>query len=158
MVKQSSLSLTELDRLILQALQRDATLSVRGLAEKLDQSQSTIWRRLTSLEKAGAIRARVALLDPARVGVPVCVFVQINLTGHGPEVRKSFESLVERTPEILDCYAVTGTFDYTLIVRCGSVEDFEELLMHRILNHDSVANASSQFALRQIKSETALPI
>lgn len=157
-MKQMPLNLDPLDRDILAALQRDATLSARALAERLGQAQSTIWRRLNSLEQTGIIRARVALLDPTRAGVGVCVFVQINLTGHSPAIRAAFEALVMRTPEIMDCFAVTGGFDYSLIVRCGSVEDFETLLMHHILAHDSVANASSQFALRHIKAETALPL
>ncbi|WP_316015275.1 Lrp/AsnC family transcriptional regulator [Roseobacter sp. HKCCA0434] len=158
MQKHSPLTLTELDRAILAALQEDASLSARALAERLGQSQSTVWRRLNGLEEAGAIRARVALLDPARVGIGVCVFVQINLTDHGPRIRQAFEALVARTPEIMDCYAVTGSFDYTLIVRCASVEAFEDLLMHRLLAHEAVANASSQFTLRHIKAQTALPL
>ncbi|RED12299.1 Lrp/AsnC family transcriptional regulator [Pontivivens insulae] len=148
----------ETDRSILHALQRDATLSVRALAEQLGQAQSTIWRRLAALEKAELIRKRVALLDPAKLGIGVCVFVQINLRGHSADIRKAFEALVARTPEIMDCFAVTGSFDYTLIVRTGSVEDFEALLMHRILDHDSVANAASHFSLRHVKHETALPL
>ena len=157
-MKQTPITLDRTDRAILHALQRDATLSVRALAQRLDLPQSSVWRRLNALEATGIVRARVALLDPARAGVGVCVFVQIDLTGHSPAIRQSFEALVARTPEIMDCFAVTGDFDYTLIVRCASVEDFEELLMHRLLAHDSVANASSQFALRHIKAETALPL
>ena len=152
------INLDETDRAILNALQRDATLSVRALAEHLNQSQSTLWRRMSALEKADLIRRRVALLDPAKVGIGVCVFVQINLRGHSADIRKAFEALVERTPEIMDCFAVTGGFDYTLIVRTRTVEDFETLLMQRILDHDSVANAASHFSLRHIKHETALPL
>lgn len=157
-MEQTPITLTPLDRQILSELQRDATLSARALADRLNQPQSSVWRRLNGLEKTGIIRSRVALLDPARAGIGVCVFVQIDLTGHSPDIRTAFEALVARTPEIMDCFAVTGGFDYTLIVRCASVAAFEELLMHRILAHDSVANASSQFSLRHIKAQTALPL
>lgn len=155
---QSSLRLAGGDLAVLRCIQDDASRTVRELAETLGMSPSTVSRRLTELEQAGAIARRVALLDPDKLGFPVCVFVQIDLVDHARKTRRQFESLVRHTPEILECFSVTGTHDYTLILRTHSVGEFERLLMERILAHDFVAQASSQIALRQHKYTTALPL
>ena len=98
------------------------------------------------------------MLDPEIVGVPVCVFLSVNLVGHEAKIRKSFESFIQSAPEIMECFSVTGGFDYMLIVRTKSVLDFETFLMEQILGHPSVASASSQISLRQHKYSTELPI
>lgn len=153
-----SLRLSETDRSVLRAIQKDAAATVRELAETLNMSPSTVSRRLAELEQVGAIQRRVALLDPERVGFPVCVFVAVDLVDHSPEMRESFERLVQSTEEILECFSVTGTHDYTLILRTHSVGEFEQILMDKILANESVAQASSQIALRQHKYSTALPL
>ena len=153
-----SLRLSDSDRAVLRAIQVDAGATVRELAEQLNMSPSTVSRRLAELEQVGAIQRRVALLDAEKVGFPVCVFVSIDLVDHAPETRRSFEQLVRRTREILECFSVTGTHDYTLIIRTHSVGEFEHILMERLLADDAVAQASSQIALRQHKYSTALPL
>ncbi len=156
--KDQNLRLSETDRSVLRAIQKDAGATVRDIAEDLGLSPSTVSRRLTELEQVGAIQRRVALLDPEKVGFPVCVFVAVNLVDHSRETRISFERLVHGTPEILECFSVTGTHDYTLIIRAHSVGEFERILMEQILADDAVAQASSQIALRQHKYSTALPL
>lgn len=152
------LQLSDSDLAVLRAVQEDASATVRDLADALGMSPSTVSRRMAELEQVGAIQRRVALLDPEKVGFPVCVFVAVNLVDHSPETRASFERLVHSTPEILECFSVTGTHDYTLILRTHSVGEFEHILMERILADDAVAQASSQIALRQHKYSTALPL
>ena len=157
-MNETAQSLPEQDREILRHLQRDATLSLRDLAERVGMSQSTVWRRIEALEATGLITGRVTLVDADRAGVSVCVFVQINLRDHNPETRRAFETMIHAMPEAMDCYAVTGAFDYTVILRTGSVAAFEDILMNRILAAECVANAASHLSLRHIKHSTALPI
>ena len=146
------------DLAILRALQADAAQPARQLADTLGMSQSTLWRRVKELEEAGAITKRVALLDADVLGVPVCVFVHVNLAEHDANVRCAFEAFVRETPAIMTCFSVTGAHDYTLIVRTRSVADFERVLMEEILAHPSVATAMSQLALRQHKYSTEIPL
>ena len=153
-----TLRLSDADIKVLRAIQEDATASNREMADRVGMSPSTLWRRIHDLEAAGAIRERVALIDPDKVGFPVCVFVFVNLVDYHKSTLSRFERFVQATPEILECFAVTGTNDYTLIIRARSVGEFERLLMDRILTHESVASATSQFALRQHKYTTALPL
>ena len=152
------LRLSDGDRAVLRAVQEDAGATVRELADRLNMSPSTVSRRIAELEQVGAIQRRVALLDAEKIGFPVCVFVAVNLVNHAKETRQKFETLVLNTPEVLECFSVTGTHDYTLILRTHSVLDFEHILMDKILADDSVAQASSQIALRQHKYTTALPL
>ena len=160
MMKQTdpALRLSDGDLAVLRSIQADASRTVRELADMLGMSPSTVSRRLAELEQVGAVERRVALLSPEKVGFPVCVFVQINLVDHARETRQQFEALVLQTPEILECFSVTGTHDYTLILRTHSVGEFEHILMEQIRAHDAVAQASSQIALRQHKYTTALPL
>lgn len=150
--------LSDADIRVLKLLQRDLDAPKQDVADAAGMSPSTLWRRLNDLEAAGAIRKRVALLDPEVVGFPICVFLSVNLTGHDKPIRESFEAFVTNTPEILECFSITGGFDYMLIVRTRSVADFEAFLMDQILGHKSVASATSQISMRQHKYSTELPL
>ena len=146
------------DVTVLNLLQSDISLSRQELAEKAGLSPSTLWRRISELEVIGAIRKRVALLNPDKVGLSVVVFVSINLVDHTKETRNTFEEFVNRSPNIMESFLVTGTFDYMLIIRTKTVGHFEKLLMDEILAQKAVASASSNIALRQRKYTTTLPL
>ena len=152
------IKLSVADIRVLKLLQNDIGMSRQELADAAGMSPSTLWRRVTELEATGAIRGRVALLDHEAIGVPVCAFLSVNLVSHETDIRRKFESLIDATPEIMECFSVTGGFDYMLIIRTKSVADFESILMERILGHPSVASTSSQISLRQHKYSTELPI
>jgi Lrp/AsnC family transcriptional regulator len=152
------INLSPTDIKILKELQRSTDNSRQELAENTGLSSSTMWRRIQELEAVGAIRKRVALLAPEVIGVPVCIFVSLNLVGHDIDTRKKFERFIETTPEIMECFAVSGGFDYMLMIRTKTIADFESLLMEKILGHPSVSNASSQIGLRQLKYSTELPL
>jgi Lrp/AsnC family transcriptional regulator len=113
---------------------------------------------LTDLEASGAIKGRVTLLDPTEVGLPVCAILSVNLVDHNLASRERFEEFVTAQPEIMECYSVTGEFDYLLVTRSQSVQEFELFLMNRVLAHKAVASTASQIALSVKKYSTELPI
>lgn len=121
-------------------------------------STTTLWRRMSELEKQKIIKKRVALLDPGSVGAGVAVFVYLKMKDYEEDNRDAFESFVQGIAEIMECFAMTGEYDYTLLVRTSSVEAFETLLLKQILAHKAVASATSQIALRAVKYSTALPL
>ena len=151
-------NLNETDKCVLRAIQKDSASSSRSLAESLGMSQSSLWRRINDLENLGAIKKRVALLDADVIGLPVCVIVQVNMVSYEASARKEFEDFVSKIPEITSCYAMTGSYDYTLTVQTDSVAGFEALHMNKILAHPSVSGSSSQIALRCVKYTTELAI
>ncbi len=150
--------LHENDRRILRELQRDATLSLKALAERIAMSASSVWRRIQDLEAAGIIIGRVTLIDPMKAGLKVCVLIQVNIVEHKTDVREAFELFVANSEEILQCFAITGSHDYALVVRTRSVEDYERFLMNKLLAHPSVASTATQLVLRQHKGTSVLPL
>ncbi|MGI9463164.1 MAG: Lrp/AsnC family transcriptional regulator [Aestuariivirgaceae bacterium] len=148
----------ESDRRILRELQRDATLSLKDLAERVSMSSSTVWRRVQDLENGGIITGRVTLTDPTLLGLTVCMLLHVNIIEQTADARRAFERFVDLHDNILQCFAVTGTHDYTLVVRARTVEAFERFLMDELLAHPSVASTASQLVLRQHKNTTALPL
>ena len=152
------MTLPNKDSAILAEIQRDATLSLQALAERVGQSQSTVWRRLQDLEAAGVVKGRVALVDPARVDLKVCVITNVTLASHSEEATDAFQALVAERPEIMECYTISGAYDYMLKVRCRDVEAYEAFLMRHLLRNPHVASVASGFTLRELKYTTALPL
>lgn len=143
---------------MLSVLQQDASLSLARLAEATGMAQSTVWRRLQELEKSGVLRARVALLDPAKVDAKLCVFASISLEDHSEDAITGFTRLIDSHPEILECHKVSGASDYILKVRCADVEAYEAFMTHALLRSPYVRSVQSSFVLKEVKSTTALPL
>lgn len=152
------ISLDSADRAILALLQRDAGATLEALAAAANLSSASAWRRVKSLEGAGLIAARVALVDAAKAGRGLCVFADVSLHEHGEGKRKEFERFVSAAEEIMECHSIAGNRDYLLKIRVRDVAAYEAFLMERLLAHPSVASASSSFSLRELKYKTALPI
>ena len=102
------MSLDEIDRRILRALQRNGQMSNADLSDEVNLSPSACHRRVQRMEKDGYIRDYVALLDARKLGVPTTVFVEITLSGQADEVLDAFEKSVARIPDVLDCLLYTS--------------------------------------------------
>lgn len=150
--------LDDFERRILRALQADGRLSVNELSERIGLSASPTWRRVRALEERGVIRRYVALLDPVRAGVPQCVFTHVTLARHDRAALAEFEEAVMNRPEVLECYATTGDADYLLRVMVPDTAAFERFLQETIFTRSAVQHVRSNFALRQVKYETALDV
>lgn len=150
--------ISQADQKILAELQRDATLSLNDLSEKVAMSSSTIWRRIQDMEASGVITGRVTLVDPAMLGLTVCILIHVNIIAQSANARREFETFVAGHDNILQSFAVTGGHDYTLVVRTKTVEEYERFLMDELLAHPSVDSSSSHLVLRQQKNATALPL
>ena len=146
------------DYAILREIQRDSSRSLQVLSERLGLSQSTLWRKLQDLRKSGIVKGEVALIDPAKVGLRVCVITNITLTSHSEEATNAFRRLVDNHPEIVECYAISGNYDYMLKVRVSDVEAYEAFLVQNLLRNPYVASVASAFTLRELKYTTELPL
>ena len=149
---------SDLERQLLREIQADASLSLAELSARIGMAQSTLWRKLQEFEVAGVIRARVALLDPAKVGAKLCVLAQISLADHSEASVSGFTALVRRLPEVLECHSVSGQADYMLKVRVRDVEAYEVFMSHNLLRSPFVRAVMSSFVLKEIKATTALPL
>lgn len=146
------------DRRIIAELQRDASLSHAELGDRVGASSASCWRRVRALEEAGVLTAQVRLVDPAKIGRGVNVLCNIRMRSHSFEARDSFERFVDTCPEIIECFSMSGDWDYLMRVVVADVADYNRFLMETVLAHPSVAGGSSHFALSMTKYTTALPI
>ena len=150
--------LDAIDRRIVRALQRDASLSHAALSEQVGTSPASVWRRVRSLEKEGVLGASVRLADPARLGRAVNVLCQVRMHRQTIDARADFEQFIQSREEIVECYAMSGEWDYLLRIAVKDVADYDRFVMRGVLAHGSVAHAASNFALRQVKYTTAIPV
>lgn len=151
-------NLDALDRKILESLQADGRISVADLAAKVGLSPSPCLRRVRNLEKAGVISRYVALLDQRAVGLPVSVFVSIKLEKQKQESLDRFEKAIQRWPEILECYLMTGSRDYWLRVVVPDLDAYERFVKQKLTRIEGIASIESSFALQQVKYSNVLPI
>lgn len=147
-----------IDKRIVEILQRDASLSHADLGERVGASAASCWRRIKALETAGILTATVRLVDPEQIGLAVNVFCNIRVRNHAQEVRKPFEDFLKGRPEVIECYSMSGEWDYMLRIAVADVADYEKFLMRTLLEHPAVGSASSHFALSTTKYTTALPL
>jgi len=150
-----TISLDSPDRRILNLIQAQASLTHQEIAERTGVSATSVWRRIKNLEEVGVIRGRVALLDPKKIGMQVCALISLRLMRHGEDTRIEFEDFIASRPEVMECYAVVGDYDYMLVVMVPTVEDYEIFLSRHLLSHALVASSNSSFTLRRVKYTTA---
>lgn len=153
-----SYSLDDIDRRILSQLQADASIGNADLAERVGSSTASVWRRIKAMEANGLLKRSVRLLDPLVLGYGVNVFCHVRVRSHARDVRGAFESFVSERPEILECFSMSGDWDYLLRIVAIDVADYERFLMRVLVEHPSVGGASSHFALSMTKYSTALPL
>lgn len=152
---------TELDKYdqrILQYLQQDGRISNQELAERIGLSPAACWRRVKALEESGVIRGFVALVNPEKVGQSLNVLVMVTLQRHSLDSTTEFETQIREYPEVLQCYATTGQSDFILRVVIQDMPAYDRFLNEKIFTLKGIAQVNSNFALREIKNETAMPL
>jgi Lrp/AsnC family transcriptional regulator, leucine-responsive regulatory protein len=151
-------TLDAIDRKILEHLQVDGRMSLNDLADKVGLSPSPCLRRVRMLERDGVIARYVAVLDQRAVGLRVSVFVSIKLEKQREESLNRFAKAVERWPEVLECYLMTGSRDYWLRVVVPDLDAYERFVKQKLTRVEGIASIESSFALEQVKYTNVLPI
>ncbi len=149
--------LDEIDRRILSELQRDGTLSVDALSERVHLSRNACWRRVRRLEDDGVITGRVALVDAEKAGVGLTAVIFIRTSSHDPGWLKKFHEAVTGLPEITGVYRMTGDLDYVLHARIADVKAYDRLYQ-RLIARVPLSDVSTSFVMEEIKYSTAVPL
>jgi len=152
------MQLDHLDLKILTELQKNARISITELAKRISLTTTPCAKRVQQLEAAGVIKAYVALLDQASLGLPVDAFVEVRLVREGKAEVAEFESAVHRYAEVMECWAMSGGYDYLLRVVTPDLDGYNSFLRHRLLSLGCVDHVETGFALQQVVDRTALPL
>ncbi len=152
------MALDRYDRLILEALQQDGRMSNVQLAQAVNLSESATLRRVRALEESGMIDRYAALLNQAEAGLSGNVFVHIGLHREEDSELAAFEEAVRSIPEVMECYLMTGEFDYLLRVVVADMADFERLHKEALTRLPGVARVNSSVAIRTVQKKTELPL
>lgn len=150
--------LDKFDRSIIKALQRNGRIANSTLADQVSLSESACLRRVRTLEESGLIEGYVALINQEQAGCPVNVFVNITLERQDQTDLHAFEEAVRKLPEVMECYLMTGDYDYLLRVVAADTADFERIHSKVLTRLPGVARVHSSFALRAVQKSRELPI
>jgi Lrp/AsnC family transcriptional regulator len=145
-----------LDREILRLLSIDASLSLAEIAGKVGLTPTPCWKRIRRMEQDGIIQRRVAVLDPMKVGLPVSVFVAVETSDHSSEWLGRFAGVIDRTPEIVDAWRMSGDVDYLLHVVVPDIAAYDQFY-RRLIAAIPLRNVSSRFSMERMKA-APLPI
>ena len=150
-------AIDQVDRKILYYLQQDASMTIKEIAKKVHLSPTPCWKRIQRMEENGIIRARVALLDPAKVDAGVTVFIAIRTNQHNIEWSEKFALEMKSIPEIMEIYRMSGEVDYLLRVVVPDIAAFDQIYK-TIIGRIALSDVTSMFAMEQMKYTTALPV
>jgi Lrp/AsnC family transcriptional regulator, leucine-responsive regulatory protein len=153
-----AMKLDRYDRAIVRALQLDGRITNSQLAESVSLSESATLRRVRALEESGFIEGYTARINQQKAGCPVNVFVNITLERQEQAHLHAFEEAARKVPEVMECYLMSGEYDYLLRVVLADTADFERLHSQHLTRLPNVARVQSSFALRTVQKSRELPV
>jgi Lrp/AsnC family leucine-responsive transcriptional regulator len=154
----TTMALDRIDIKILNELQQNASLTNVELASRVNLSPSPCLARVRTLEKIGVIDRRIAVLDPAVLGIGVTAFIQVKLEKQVQLSLDNFTRTIDRLNQVMECYLMTGDSDYLMRVMVADIEDLEDLIVNKISRIPGVSSIRSNLALKRISHKTVLPI
>ena len=151
-------SLDQIDRRILEHLQKAPGINASAIGEQVGLSQSACWRRIQRLRDEGIIRDQPVKLDREKVGLNTMVFAHVKLTSHGRSNLASFADAVSQYPEVLDCYVLLGNVDFLLRIVTEDIKAYEQFFFEKLSQHPGIQEVNSSIVMSDIKHTTVLPI
>ena len=148
----------KIDYKILKLLQTEPGLNITEIGKRVGLSHTPCWRRINQMQDQGVIVSRSVILDPVALNLDVCVFCFVKLANHQENTLLEFENAVLRLPDVLQCYSITGDYDYCLRVVTSDIRHYEKVLKRKLIKLPNVAFVNSSFTLREIKNTTNLPL
>ncbi|MEO9340945.1 Lrp/AsnC family transcriptional regulator [Mesorhizobium sp. SB112] len=150
--------LDHIGRKIIAALQSDGRITVQELAEKVGLSASPCARRVRMMEDEGVIKGYSAVIDQAKIGLPMSAFASIKLEKQREDHLDRFAKAIADWPEVVDCYLMTGQYDYLMRIVVSDLASYEQFLKTKLTRLDGVSSIETSFALGQTKRSEVLPV
>ena len=152
------MKLDEIDLKILRRLQKDAKLTNKALSANLALSVTAVYERIKKLEKTGFIQGYVALVSKEKVDKSFVAFCHVKLVQHTQDNVKQFEREVIAIDEVLECYHLSGDYDYLLKVHVKDMESYRKFMIEKLTNLNHIGSTHSMFMINEVKHTTALNI
>lgn len=152
------MKLDDIDVKILQQLQKDCKITNKQLSVELNLSVTAIYERIKRLERNKVINSYVALINAGEVGKSFMVLCQIKLLQHTKTYMMKFEAEVAKLAEVLECYHVSGEYDYNLKVRVKDMEAYREFMVTKLTTLEHIGSTQSTFIISEVKNTTGLSL
>jgi len=150
--------LDKIDREILALLQKDASVPIQQIADRVGLSVNPCWRRIRRMEAQGIIQGRVALVDPAKVGLGLTIFVRVKTREHSTAWAEKLAEVIASMDEISECHRIGGDVDYLLKVTVPDIAGYDRVYKELIARVPSLTDVSALFSMERLKSSTRLSI
>ena len=144
------------DKKLLAYLQQDSKQTNKELSNKLNLSVTAVYERIKKLEKGGFINKYVALVSKEKIDKSFVAFCHIKLIQHSQEYVVRFEKEVANINEVLECYHVSGDYDYLLKVLVKDMEAFREFMVKKLTTINHIGSTHSMFVINEVKHTTAI--
>ena len=151
-------TLDRIDILILRELQKDAKLTTKELASKVNLSPSPVFERQKRLEKEGYIRRYVAVVDPIKAGNGIMVLCNVSLKHHSKEFSRQFTSVIADIEQVVECFNTSGDYDYQLKIYARSMQDYQKFVLDTLGDLDCIGSLHSIFVIGEVKNTLSVPI
>lgn len=151
-------SLDRIDVQILRELQKDAKLTVKELAAKVNLSPSPVFERQKRLEKEGYIKRYMAVLDPVKTGNGIMVLCNVSLKHHSKEYSRQFTSVIAGIEEVVECFNTSGDYDYQLKIYAKSMKDYQDFVLGTLGDLDCIGSLHSIFVIGEVKNTQIIPL
>jgi Lrp/AsnC family leucine-responsive transcriptional regulator len=148
--------LDETDRQILKTLQKNAKLTTKELADAVNLTPTPVFERQKRLERQGYIKKYVAVLDPEKLGLGLLVFCKVKLKQINHEIADSFVRRILLIPEVAECYNTSGAYDYLLKVRARDMKHYQEFILSKLGDIESVGSIESTFVMSEVKQNVGI--
>ena len=146
------------DKEILKLLQKDASLTNKEISYKINKSIATIHERIRRLKEQGYIKRTVAILDRKKINKSLIAFSQVLLNDHAADTLYNFEKEVSKFPEVMECFQMTGTFDFLLRIATTDMDAYHDFYRNKLATLANITTVQSFFVLSETKSDTAYPL
>lgn len=150
----------QLDLRILEIVQHNNRLPTEKIAARVGLSPSAVQRRLRRLRKDGVIEAEVAVVSPEAVGRGLMAVVSVVIDKERPLLRAltEFKELMQRTPEVMQCYHVTGGADFIVLVTARDMQEYEAVSRRLFMENPNVRRYESSVVIRRVKTGLCVPL
>lgn len=152
------MKLDHIDHKILRHLQENARITNAELADRVGLSPTPCLRRLRRLESDGIIKGYHTEVNREALGVNVTVIILVKLEREDDKTLREFEAEIQKRPEVMECYLVTGKFDYFIRVLVPTLATYEAFLSETILRMPNIATVESSFTLREVERKVVMPL